>query len=111
MSNPNNPTSLSELLRNLRMRKKISLTLAAAHLRIDIGLLSKMERGERNISRKLLPKFAALYKASERKLVIQFLSEKIVSDLSHEKFGRAALKKATDEFKYIPPKKNLSKKR
>ena len=99
MSNQNNLTSLGELLRNLRMRKKISLTLAAAHLRIDIAILSKMERGERKISRKLLAKVASLYKASERKLVIQFLSEKILSDLSDEKFGRDALKLSLKNYK------------
>ena len=81
------------------MRKKISLTLAAAHLRIDIAILSKMERGERKISRKLLAKVASLYKASERKLVIQFLSEKILSDLSDEKFGRDALKLSLKNYK------------
>ena len=87
------------MLRNLRMRKKISLTLAAAHLRIDPAILSKMERGERNISRKLLPKFASLYKASERKIVVQYLSERILSDLSNEKFGRDALKLSLINYK------------
>ena len=108
MSNQSENISLGELLRNLRMRKKISLTLAAAHLRIDIAILSKMERGERNISRKLLPKFALLYKTSERKLVIKFLSEKILLELAHEIFGSVVLKQALKEIKYY--KNNLNKK-
>lgn len=89
---------LGELLRQIR-EKDFSLTLAAARLRIDPAILSKMERGERKISRKLISKFASLYETDEKELIVKYLAEKIVSDLEQEKFGTDALKLALKKIR------------
>lgn len=73
--------------------------MSAAMLRIDIAILSKMERGERRISKELLPKFAALYECDERKLLIEYLSDEIVYLLSHQSLTTEVLNKAKLKIK------------
>jgi hypothetical protein len=53
-----------------------------------------MERGERKFSKELVLKLAELYKANSDKLVIDFLSEKVLYELEDEDFGLEALKVA-----------------
>lgn len=61
---------------------------------IDVAILSKMERGERKFSKNSVLKLADLYKADPDKLVIDFLSEKLLYELEDEDFGLEALKVA-----------------
>lgn len=71
---------------------------------IDVALLSKMERGERKFSKELVLKLAELYKANSEKLVIDYLSEKVLYELEDEDFGLEALKVAEKQLKYIKNK-------
>jgi hypothetical protein len=59
-----------------------------------------MERGERKFSKELVLKLANLYHANSEKLLIEFLSEKILYELEDEDFGLEALKLAEKQMKY-----------
>jgi len=72
---------------------------------IDVAILSKMERGERKFSKELVLKLAELYKVDSDKLIIDFLSEKVLYELEDEDFGLEALKVAEDVLKYKKTKK------
>ncbi len=65
-----------------------------------MAILSKMERGERKFSKELVLKLAELYKADSDKLIIDFLSEKVLYELENEDFGLEALKVAENVLKY-----------
>lgn len=99
-------STLGLKLRELREQSGLSLRKAAMKVDIDVAILSKMERGERKFSKELVLKLADLYKANSDKLVIDFLSEKVLYDLEDEVFGLEALKVAEKQLKYkAGPKK------
>lgn len=100
-------STLGLKLRELREQAGLSLRKAAMQTDIDIAILSKMERGERKFSKELVLKLADLYKANSDKLVIDFLSEKVLYELEDEDFGLEALKVAEKQLKY---KKDKDKK-
>jgi len=84
----------------LREQSGLSLRKAAMQVDIDVAILSKMERGERKFSKELVLKLAELYKTDADKLVIDFLSEKVLYVLEDEDFGLEALKVAEQQLEY-----------
>ena len=84
--------SAGEKLRQLRVQRKLSLREAAAMIDIDIGVLSKMERGERNFTKNVVKHLANLYKVNVDNLLVHFLSDKILHELQNEELGIKALK-------------------
>jgi transcriptional regulator with XRE-family HTH domain len=93
-------STLGPKLRELREQAGLSLRKAAMQVDIDVAILSKMERGERKFSKELVLKLANLYHANSEKLLIEFLSEKILYELEDEDFGLEALKLAEKQMKY-----------
>ncbi len=93
-------STLGLKLRKLREQAGFSLRKAAMQADIDVAVLSKMERGERKFSKELVLKLAELYKANSDKLIIDFLSEKVLYELKDEDFGLEALKLAEKQLKY-----------
>lgn len=93
-------STLGLKLRELREQAGLSLRKAAMQVDIDVAILSKMERGERKFSKELVLKLAELYKVDSDKLIIDFLSEKVLYELEDEDFGLEALKVAEDVLKY-----------
>ena len=87
-------------LRELREKAGLSLRKAAVQVDIDVAILSKMERGERKLSKELIVKLSELYNFNPDNLIIDFLSEKVVYDLKDEEFGLKALKVAEQKIKY-----------
>lgn len=100
-------STLGLKLRKLREQAGLSLRKAAMQADIDVAILSKMERGERKFSKDLVLKLADLYKVNPDKLVIDYLSEKVLYELENEDFGLEALKVAEKQLKY---KNNKNKK-
>lgn len=100
-------STLGLKLRELREKSGLSLRKVAMQVDIDVAILSKMERGERKFSKELILKLADLYKANSDKLIIDFLSEKVLYELEDEDFGLEALKVAEKQLKY---NKNKDKK-
>lgn len=93
-------STLGLKLRTLREQAGLSLRKAAKQVDIDVAILSKMERGERKFSKELVIKLADLYNARSDKLVIDFLSEKVLYELEDEDFGLEALKAAEKQLIY-----------
>lgn len=93
-------STLGLKLRELREQAGLSLRKAAMQVDVDVALLSKMERGERKFSKELVLKLANLYKVDSNKLIIDFLSEKVLYELEDEDLGLEALKVAEKKMKY-----------
>jgi len=85
---------LGETLRDLRKKKGLPLRKAAAQLDIDVAILSKMERGQRKLTREMVVKMAGLYQHDLEPLMIQFLSEKVLYEIGDEPLVVEALKAA-----------------
>lgn len=72
-----NSPSLSETIRSHRIKNQLLLRHVATSLNIDVGLLSKYERGKRMFPRKHVMKLAELYKIPVNKLVNEWVAEKV----------------------------------
>jgi len=93
--------NLGEKIRKLREAKKLPLRTVASYLDLDQAILSKIERGQRNASRAQVLMLAKYFKVKENELLISWLSDKLVRELSDESFGLEALKLAEEKVEYI----------
>jgi len=91
---------LGETLRDLRKEKGLPLRKVAAALDIDVAILSKMERGERKLTKEMVVKMAEYYQHELEPLMIQFLSEKVLYEIGDEHLARQALQAADDSIVY-----------
>ncbi|MEX1000798.1 MAG: Fic family protein [Crocinitomicaceae bacterium] len=83
-------------------RNKFGLTLqeVSDKLSVDKGLLSKIERGQRRASKKLLYRFIDFYNLPEDQALISWLSDKILYELKDHPFALDAMKLAESSVKY-----------
>ncbi|PKP14054.1 MAG: transcriptional regulator [Bacteroidetes bacterium HGW-Bacteroidetes-3] len=97
--------TVGEKLRQLRERNEMPLRKVAALIDIDVAILSKMERGERKLTKEVVLKLADIYKYSADDLLISFLSDKIMYEIQNEDLGEKALKVAEQRVKYLKANK------
>jgi HTH-type transcriptional regulator, competence development regulator len=97
--------TIGEKLRHIREEKELSLRKVAALLDIDVAILSKMERGERKITKEVVLKLADIYDYNADELLVSFLSDKILYEIQDEDLGIEALKVAEERAKYIKANK------
>lgn len=90
-----------EKLRQLRGQNQLPLRKVAALIDIDAAILSKMERGERKLTKEVVLKLADIYKYSADDLLVSFLSDKIMYEIQDEDLGEKALKVAEQRVKYL----------
>jgi transcriptional regulator with XRE-family HTH domain len=97
--------TIGEKLRYIREEKELPLRKVAALLDIDVAILSKMERGERRITKEVVLKLADIYDYNADELLVSFLSDKILYEIQDEDLGIEALKVAEERAKYIKANK------
>lgn len=97
--------TIGEKLRHIREEKELPLRKVAALLDIDVAILSKMERGERKITKAVVLKLADIYDYNADDLLVSFLSDKILYEIKDEDLGIEALKVAEERAKYIKANK------
>ena len=88
--------SLGERIRKLRESKSLLLRQVAAYLEIDTALLSKMERGERRLTREQVVALSRHFEIDEKELLTLWLSDKILNSVKDDKYAALALNKATE---------------
>lgn len=98
--------TIGEKLRALREAKILPLRKVAAELDIDVAILSKMERGERKLSKDIVLKLADIYEYNPDELLVLFLSDKIMYEIQDEDLGEKALKVAEKKVKYLKANKS-----
>ena len=76
------------------------LRKVAALLDIDVAILSKMERGERPLSKDVVTKLAKIYKYDEEELTVLYLSQKIMDEVGEEDLALKAMQVAEEQIKY-----------
>lgn len=97
--------TIGEKLRHIREEKELPLRKVATLLDIDVAILSKMERGERRITKEVVLKLADIYDYNVDNLLVSFLSDKILHEIKDEDLGIEALKVAEERAKYIKANK------
>lgn len=98
--------TIGEKLRYIRAEKKLPLRKVAALLDIDVAILSKMERGERKITKEVVLKLASIYDYNPDELLVSFLSDRILYEIQDEDLGLQALKVAEEKVKYLNSNKS-----
>jgi transcriptional regulator with XRE-family HTH domain len=93
--------TIGEKLRHIREEKELTLRKVAALLDIDVAILSKMERGERRITKEVVQKLANIYDYGLDELLVLFLTDKILYEIQNEDLGMEALKVAEERVKYL----------
>lgn len=86
--------SLGEKLSALRESKGILLRQIAAYLEIDTAFISKIERGERRLTREQVIKLANYYKVTEEESFTLWLSDKVLDTINSDPFAMQGLNKA-----------------
>ncbi len=97
--------NIGDKLRKLREENELPLRKVAALLDIDVAILSKMERGERRLTKEIVQKLAKIYKHNTEELIVLYLSEKVVYEIGDEDLALKALQVAEEQIKYNKTKK------
>jgi HTH-type transcriptional regulator, competence development regulator len=93
--------TIGEKLRQIREEKNLPLRKAAALIDIDVAILSKMERGERKLTKDTVLKLAEIYHYNSDELLVLFLSDRILYEIQDEELGEEALKVAEEKVKFF----------
>lgn len=92
--------SIGEIIRELRIKEDYPLRKVAAFLDIDQAVLSKIERGQRRISKEQVMKLADFFNYSEKELMLAYFSDRIVYELADEEYAKEALRLAESKIDY-----------
>lgn len=92
--------TFASLISEARKAKGISQKELASQLQIDSSLVTRMEKGERLPVRSQVVQMAAILGLSEKRLLIAWLSEKIVRELEHEPLAKEILMAAEEQVRY-----------
>lgn len=92
--------TIGDKLRKLRGESKLPLRKVAALLDIDVAILSKMERGERPLTKEVVIQLAKIYKHDTEELLVLYLSQKIVKEIGEEDLALKAMQVAEEQIKY-----------
>jgi predicted nucleotidyltransferase len=93
-------SSLGQKIRYLRKEKQLPLKVLAKYLDMDQAILSKIERGQRNVGRDKVIKLARFFKIDKDELLVLWLSDKLVNDLEGEDVALKALQVAEEQVLY-----------
>lgn len=85
-------------LKELRELNGFVQRQVAAQLEIDTAYVSKMENGEKQLSRIHLKKLSVLYKTNEKELLTLWMVDKIIRLVDKEKIGKDAIILALKEI-------------
>jgi len=97
------------LIKEARLEKGFSQKELAGLLGIDSSLITRMEKGERLPVRGQVVQMAALLGMDEKKLLVRWLSEKIVKELEYEPYAREILIAVEEQVRYqAKPAKRVS---
>jgi len=98
-------TSFGEYIRKLREDAELPLRKVAAQLDIDPSLLGKIERNERQPTRKLISIIAKIFKQEEKELLKEYVSDQIAYKIIDENADIETLKVAERKVEYLKKQK------
>lgn len=92
--------TLGGIIRQQREGKGLPLRIVAGFLNIDQTILSKIEREQRKASKEQVLKLAEYFSIDREQLLVAWLSDKIVYELTGEEFADKVLKVAESKIEY-----------
>jgi len=98
-TNKDTVSYLGQKIRETREKQNLLLRQVAAHIEVDTALMSKAERGERNLNREQVIKLAQLLKVSEDEFVSLWLCDKVIEAVGEDPLAEQGIKKALTKIK------------
>jgi predicted nucleotidyltransferase len=92
--------SIGNTLRRLRVENELPLRKVAAWVDVDVAILSKMERGERRLTKAIVEKLAKLYKHDVDELLVLYLRDKVLYEVGDDHLARRSLLMAEKAVSY-----------
>jgi len=92
---------LKDIIREVRLRKRIVLREVAFATGIDQTIINKFEMGERKPSREQIEKLADFYGLDKDELIIAWKSDLVYNDLKDERLASQILKAVEQKIKYF----------
>lgn len=92
--------TIGHTLRRLRIESKLPLRKVAALVDVDVAILSKMERGERRLTKAMVQKLAKLYKQDADELLVLYLRDKVLNEVGDDHLALKALHVAENAVSY-----------
>jgi predicted nucleotidyltransferase/plasmid maintenance system antidote protein VapI len=92
--------TIGHTLRRLRMESKLPLRKVAALVDVDVAILSKMERGERRLTKAMVQKLGKLYKHDTDELMVLYLRDKVLQEVGDDQLAIKALQVAEKAVSY-----------
>ena len=84
-------TQFGERIRELRTKQNLLLRQLASLLDVDTSIISKVERGNRQMKKEHIPILAKILKAEIDELMTLWLADQIYAVVKDEKLGNKAM--------------------
>jgi transcriptional regulator with XRE-family HTH domain len=92
-------TQFGERIRELRTKQNLLLRQLASLLDVDTSIISKVERGDRQLKKEQIPLLAEILKASSDELMTLWLADQIYAVVKDEKLANEAMDIAEGQLK------------
>jgi transcriptional regulator with XRE-family HTH domain len=92
---------LGDKIRRLRESRKLPLRKVAAFLDIDTSVLSKIERGERDLNKEMVLRISEFYELDKEEVLKSYLGETVAKAIYMEQNTIDILKDAEEKIKYL----------
>ena len=93
-------TQFGERIRELRTKQNLLLRQLASQLDVDTSIISKVERGDRQLKKEQIPLLAQILKADVEELQTLWLADQIYAVIKDEKMALKAIHIAEEEVKF-----------
>ena len=90
---------LGEKIKALREEKGLVQRELAAHLEVDTAFISKVEKGEKRLSKSHVEILSKVFSTPKKELVSLWLADKVISVLSKEKNAESAISLVQNHYK------------
>ena len=90
---------LGEKIKALREEKGLVQRELAAHLEVDTAFISKVEKGEKRLSKSHVEILSKVFSTPKKELVSLWLADKVISFLSKEKNAESAISLVQNHYK------------
>jgi transcriptional regulator with XRE-family HTH domain len=101
-------TSFGEMIRLLRLNKKLTQREVAVLLDIDTSILSKYERNKRQPTKEQIEKIADVFGTDIDALKFEIITDKIANQFVEEDIDSRTIRIAERKAEYIKLKKKIS---
>ncbi len=91
-------TQFGERIRELRTKQNLLLRQLASQMDVDTSIISKVERGDRQLKKEQIPLLAQILKADKEELLMLWLADQVYNVIEGEPMADEALKSVSKKI-------------